>query len=122
MYIIKLKHIAIACVVIDVLSIPKGNTGGHIAHLGGAIFGYIYIKQQKSNNVSTWFSNLLSRIVNSYKTKNTIYKRPKTDRQWGKEKAKNQKEIDSILEKISQSGYESLSKNEKSILFNASKK
>ena len=43
--IIKLKHIAIFCVILDILSIPKGNTGGHIAHLGGALFGYFYIKQ-----------------------------------------------------------------------------
>ena len=61
--IVKLKQIAIVCVVLDILSIPNGNAGGHIAHLGGAIFGYLYIKQlQKGNDLSNSFSNFLSII------------------------------------------------------------
>jgi len=124
--IVKLKHIAIFCVVLDVLSIPKGNAGGHIAHLGGALFGYFYIKQlQKGNDISNGFSNFLNKLVNTFKTKSklkTVHKRPKSDKQFNTEKTEQQKAVDLVLEKISKSGYESLSKEEKVTLFSASKK
>jgi len=123
---VKLKHIAIFSVALDIISIPKGNTGGHIAHIGGAIFGYIYIKQlQKGNDFSTGFSNFFERLVNTFKNKSklkTVHKRAKTDYDFNKEKSAKQKEIDIILEKIANSGYESLSKEEKATLFSASKK
>ena len=124
--IVKLKHIAIFCVVLDVLSIPQGNAGGHIAHLGGALFGYFYIKQlQKGNDISNGFSNFLNKLVNTFKTKSklkTVHKRSKSDKQFNKEKTEQQKAVDLVLEKISKSGYESLSKEEKATLFSASKK
>jgi len=123
---VKLKHIAIFSVALDIISIPKGNTGGHIAHLGGALFGYIYIKQlQKGNDFSTGFSNFLERLVNTFKNKSklkTVHKRAKTDYEFNSGKLAQQKEIDKVLEKISKSGYESLSKEEKATLFSASKK
>ena len=123
---VKLKHIAIFTVALDIISIPKGNTGGHIAHIGGAIFGYIYIKQlQKGNDFSTGFSNFFERLVNTIKNKSklkTVHKRDKTDYEFNSGKSTQQKEIDKVLEKISKSGYESLSKEEKATLFSASKK
>jgi membrane associated rhomboid family serine protease len=123
---VKLKHIAIFTVALDIISIPKGNTGGHIAHIGGAIFGYIYIKQlQKGNDFSTGFSNFFERLVNTFKNKSklkTVHKRDKTDYEFNSGKSTQQKEIDKVLEKISKSGYESLSKEEKATLFSASKK
>jgi membrane associated rhomboid family serine protease len=124
--IVKLKHIAIFCVILDVLSIPQGNAGGHIAHLGGALFGYFYIKQlKKGNDISNGFSNFLNKLVNTFKTKSklkTVHKRPKSDKQFNTEKTEQQKAVDLVLEKISKSGYESLSKEEKATLFSASKK
>ena len=124
--IIKLKHIAIVCVILDVLSIPQGNAGGHIAHLGGALFGYFYIKQlKKGNDISNGFINFLNKLVNTFKTKSklkTVHKRSKSDKQFNKEKTEQQKAVDLVLEKISKSGYESLSKEEKATLFSASKK
>ena len=123
---IKLKHIAIFSVVLDIISIPKGNTGGHIAHIGGALFGYIYIKQmRKGNDFSKGFSSFLERLINTFKPKSklkTVHKRAKSDYDFNKEKSAKQKEIDIILEKIANSGYESLSKEEKATLFSASKK
>ena len=123
---VKLKHIAIFTVVLDIISIPKGNTGGHIAHIGGSIFGYIYIKQlQKGNDFSTGFSNFFEKLVNTFNNKSklkTVHKRAKTDYEFNSEKSAQQIEIDKVLEKISKSGYESLSKEEKAILFSASKK
>jgi len=124
--IVKLKHIAIFSVALDVLSIPKGNAGGHIAHLGGALFGYLYIKQlQKGNDFSIGFTTWLNSLSNLFKPKSklkTVHKRPKTDKQFNTEKSAQQKAVDLVLEKISKSGYESLSKEEKATLFSASKK
>ena len=123
---VKLKYITIFMVALDILSIPKGNAGGHIAHLGGALFGYLYIKQlQKGNDLSINFSNFLERLINTFKTKSNlkkVHKRAKSDYEFNSEKESKQKEIDKILEKIANSGYESLSKEEKATLFNASKK
>jgi len=124
--IVKLKHIAIFSVILDILSIPQGNAGGHIAHLGGALFGYFYIKQlQKGNDISSGFSNFLNKLMNTFKTKRklkTVHKRPKSDKQFNTERTERQKAVDLVLEKISKSGYTSLSKEEKAILFSASKK
>ena len=124
--IVKLKHIAIFSVILDILSIPQGNAGGHIAHLGGALFGYFYIKQlQKGNDISNGFSNFLNKLINTFKTKRklkTVHKRPKSDKQFNTERTERQKAVDLVLEKISKSGYTSLSKEEKAILFSASKK
>ena len=123
---IPLKIIAIVCVILDFLSITSENTGGHIAHLGGAIFGYLYIKQLKKKNTSSNLLKFLIKKLNSIfkrKTKvKTIYKRKNSDYEFNKKRAEHQKKIDNILEKIAKSGYESLNKVEKDLLFTESKK
>lgn len=114
---VKLKWIALFYVVLDFLSIAGPNAGGEIAHLGGALFGFIYIKQmQRGNN---WGDNL----NNLFKPKSKI---KVVSRNSGYQRGKNssnipqQEEIDRILDKISQSGYDSLNKQEKETLFRAS--
>jgi len=75
--------------------------------------------------MSNGFSNILSRLINTFKTKSklkTVHKKSKSDYAFNKTRANQQKEIDIILEKIAKSGYESLSKSEKATLFSASKK
>ena len=123
---IKLKHIAWGFIFLFYINIEGENPGGNIAHLGGALFGYFYIKQlQKGNDISNGFSNFLNKLVNTFKTKSklkTVHKRSKSDKQFNKEKTEQQKAVDLVLEKISKSGYESLSKEEKATLFSASKK
>lgn len=123
---LKLKYIAIFMITMDIISIPKENAGGHIAHLGGAIFGYIFIMQiRKGKDFSIIFSNFLRKLTNTFKPKSilkTVHKRPKSDYEFNSAKAETQKEVDKILEKIANSGYESLTKKEKSTLFSASKK
>ncbi|MBC8464118.1 MAG: rhomboid family intramembrane serine protease [Bacteroidetes bacterium] len=124
---VKLKHIAIFSILLDVLSIPKGNAGGHIAHIGGAIFGFFYIKQlQAGKDWSRSFSQLLDYLANTFTQRKrplkTVHKRSQTDDQWQEKKAQSQKEINRILDKIAQSGYESLNALEKETLFKESKK
>ncbi len=121
---IKLMYFGIAMVVIDILQIPTSNAGGHIAHLGGALIGYIYASQLiKGNDIGFKFEKVWKSVFNFFKPKSemkTVYKARK------KSSAKNnqteQQKIDSILDKISASGYESLTKEEKDILFKAGKK
>jgi membrane associated rhomboid family serine protease len=122
---VKLKYIAIFTIVLDVLSIPSSNSGGHIAHLGGALFGYLYISQYRKGKVITsGFDRFMDNVFALFKPKpkfKVTHKqhRPKTDIEYNKEKAKRQEKINKILEKISKKGYESLTREEKEILFKA---
>lgn len=122
---VKLKYIAAVSVLLDVVFLMDGNAGGHIAHLGGALFGYLYISQlKKGKDISRGFGQMLDGIANWFKPKKNLkvtYKRGETDFEYNKRKATEQKEIDKILEKIAKSGYESLSKHEKEILFRQSR-
>lgn len=123
---IKLKYIAIASVILDLILIPDGNAGGHIAHLGGAFYGFLFARQlSRGKDISIWFNTLISFIVSSFNSRpkmKTVHKTPMTDDQWRENKVQKQNEINQILDKIAQSGYESLTKNEKDILFRESKK
>ncbi len=123
---VKLKYIAIATIVIDLISIASSNAGGHIAHLGGALFGYLYIVQyRKGKDLTRGFNRLLGNLVSFFKPKPGIrveYKRPETDMEYNRRKAEDRKEMDRILEKIARSGYDSLSKKEKDFLFSHSNK
>lgn len=122
---IKLKYIALVFVLIDILSIERGNPGGHIAHLGGAFWGFLYARtllsgKDPARKLNRWFKSLGS--VFSRKPRMRVkYQRgrPLTDEAYNDQRAEMQKEIDRILEKISQRGYESLSSKEKEILFKA---
>jgi membrane associated rhomboid family serine protease len=114
---VRLKYIALVSIIIDLLSITGSNSGGHLAHFGGAIFGFLYIKYIYGKiALPNWLENLF--------TSKTKLKVHYTSRQ--KSASQNtessQEDIDMILDKISKSGYDSLSKKEKDILFKASKK
>lgn len=122
---IKLKYIAIVSVVLDVLLIPSGNAGGHFGHLGGALFGFIYASQLKRGKDMTvdflkplfWLRNLLPSRKKKIKV---VHSKRKTDAEFNEEKVNRQEQVDAILDKIKRSGYDSLSKTEKEILFKAS--
>lgn len=125
---IRLKYIALFFVIIDLISIDKGNSGGHLAHIGGALWGFIYIMLLKSGKdparfLGVWFKALGS--VFKPKTKMRVEyhnQRPVSDEEYNKQRAENQKEMDRILDKISKHGYESLTAREKQILFKMSNK
>jgi len=111
---VKLKWIALVIVILDFIGISGLNAGGEISHLGGALFGFIYIKQlQRGNDWVGFFTGLFKkRSKLSVASKNRSKNAGNTPRQ---------EDIDRILDKISQSGYDSLTKQEKEILFRASK-
>ena len=115
---IRIKYIALFYVASSFFDITGNNSGGEIAHLGGALIGYLYIKQlQNGNNMG----DPIIKILN-------FFHKPKTNKSKNDYSYQNinkeisQDDIDKILDKISESGYSSLSKSEKEKLFNASKK
>ena len=103
---VKLKNLGLFYVILSLIQIPFSNAGGNIAHLGGAIYGLYYAKNY--NTLKSPFDT----IIKGFKKFNVKHK----------SKIDNQVEIDKILDKISKSGYESLSKKEKEILFKNSDK
>lgn len=132
---IKLWHIAVAFVAVNVLSLGSSdNTGGILAHLGGAAYGYIYARQLlKGNDIGIWFEKWMDVVAGWFsktpqrkKTplrtvhKKNMSKATKTTASKSSKSVQQQK-IDAILDKISKSGYESLSKAEKDFLFKAGK-
>lgn len=128
---VKLWQIGVFVVLMDLVQIPiGGNIGGRIAHLGGALLGYVYARQlYKGIDIGEGFSKLLDGMANLFKKKEkkapmkTVYrKRTTSSKQTATyDKQAHQKKIDTILDKISKSGYESLSKAEKDFLFKAGK-
>ncbi len=124
---VKLKYIAIIFVAIDLLSIEKSNPGGHIAHLGGAVWGFMYILALKKGTdmskmfvpIGRFFKKL---FTPKPKLRVSYNNRPISDDEYNAKKAEHQKQIDAILDKISRAGYESLSREEKELLFKESKK
>lgn len=127
---VKLKYIALATVLIDILSIRSGNAGGHIAHLGGALFGFLYAWQLRSGrDMTRGFSRFMDSLFALFKPRPKMkvhYKKPEskpeTDMEYNARRAAEQRTIDQILDKIARSGYEGLTKQEKEILFRSSKK
>ena len=119
-----LDYLAYGLLGFDLIMILAGNNvGGHISHLGGAAFGFLYMKQfEKGNDFLGKFLLKLIPSKNPPKSRRTERpKPPKDDYEFNSQKVDNQKKIDKILDKISRSGYESLSKEEKDFLFKSGK-
>ncbi len=134
---VKLWQIGLFVVLSDLIQIPtSGNAGGLIAHMGGAIFGYLYaIQLKKGNDIGGWFEKLMDGLANMFTPKKksplkTVHKSKTYSKSTAKTtsarakkytKTPNQEQIDAILDKISKSGYDSLTKEEKDFLFKAGK-
>lgn len=134
---VKLKYVVAVLVFLDLIAIAHDiNTGGHFAHLGGAAFGGLFVTQlRQGNDLSEPVNRLFTKIQSFFKTNGApprpkvVYKNVHADRKSRKQKEEKKREdtiqqerVDAILDKIKEQGYESLSKEEKEYLFNASKK
>ena len=124
---VKLRYLAIAFILLDIIQIPYGNAGGHLAHLGGAALGYFYfIRLNQGTDIGLPLEELSNRLLNLFKKQSnlkTVYKNKSNAVSKKKESNEDldQKKIDAILDKISKSGYDSLSQKEKDFLFRAGK-
>lgn len=126
---VKIKYIAAVAVLLSILGADGDNAGGNIAHLGGALIGFIYIKQlQAGINWGLWITVTIDWFKDLFKSKPNVKVTYRGEGKAGSKKPSaptskaSQAEIDIILDKISDRGYESLTKEEKEKLFNASKK
>jgi hypothetical protein len=121
---IKLKYLAIILIIIFIISIAGDNPGGNLAHFGGALFGYLWVTGYKrGNDFISGLTGFLDTFFKFFKRRNlkVTHRRPVDDLEYNKIKLLNQKEIDRILDKISKSGYDKLTKEEKDTLFRMGK-
>jgi len=131
---VKLKYIAIFAFVLDVISISNANSGGHIAHIGGALLGFFFAREwRKGKDITAWVNTATafvkaiftfkkkSRMKVNYKKSNQ-QQRSESRYEYNSRKKEEQEQVDAILDKISRSGYDSLTKAEKDFLFRASGK
>lgn len=127
---IRIIYIAIFAFLLDFLSLSDpSNPGGHVAHIGGALLGYLFaVRYRKGKDITHWVSRTFDRLFGLFKPRK---KRPKmkvrharneTDWEYNQRKQTEQEEINAILDKLKQTGYSGLSPEEKKRLFDASKK
>lgn len=130
---VKLWQVAGILLLLDLVYMPQNNAGGHIAHLGGALFGYFMAREYKNKRVyigafaDRWLDMLRDSLrsrpkmkVAHSRDKKATTNRRKSNRQ--KADGHDQDKLDRILDKISKGGYDSLSKDEKDFLFRMSDK
>lgn len=128
---VKLWHVTGVILILDIMQFSLGNSGGHISHLAGAFFGFMYVKLLRSGTdlskivtaVVDFFTNFFKKPATPFKKVHKNYNKPIVEKPISKivVKDKKQQQIDEILDKISQSGYDSLNKEEKEFLFQAGK-
>lgn len=122
---VKLKYIAIVVVLISFFGITSSNAGGEIAHLGGALYGYLFVVSlRRGKDHTKSFNKLMDKLANMFKPgKLKVKQNPKTsgrkmtDAEYNMSKAKKMDEINRILDKIKTSGYGSLTEEERKSLF-----
>ncbi len=123
---IKIKYIAIAIFVLTSVMDFSVNSGGKLAHIGGALFGYFYtVNLRRGRDPGKWLNRIidfLATIFRPRKKMKVTYKKPVTDYDYNKARMKHQDKINKILEKISKGGYDSLTSEEKDLLFRESQK
>lgn len=127
---LKLWYIGVGIVLLDIAGLFGDNTGGNLAHLGGAALGYFYAKQYlKGHDIGKGFERFMNAIFNMFKSSKTaplrtVHKNKSKVGGYTKgefNQFNHQKKIDVILDKISKSGYDSLTSEEKEFLFRAGK-
>ena len=128
---VRLKYIALILVITDLMMITSGNAGGHISHLGGALGGWLFTSQlQKGRDITAWINKIIDVCTGNW-TSLRANRKPKMKVHYGKyrrhtghntQKKQQNNETDRILDKLKQSGYESLTDEEKKHLFDAGRK
>jgi membrane associated rhomboid family serine protease len=123
---IKIKYMALAIFVLTTVMDFSVNSGGKLAHIGGALFGYLYIvNMRRGRDIGKSFNKMIDYLATIFKPRSKLkitHKRPANEYQYNQMKADHQAKINRILEKISKGGYDSLTKEEKDTLFKESQK
>lgn len=123
---VKIKYIALFTIFLDLLSVTSDNAGGNIAHLGGALVGYLFAERyRKGKDITRFFNRIIDKVVNWFKPSPKLkvtYRRTETDYDYNSRKQSEETELNEILERLKRSGYASLSSDEKKKLFEAGNK
>jgi len=123
---IKIKYMALAIFVLTSVMDFSINSGGKLAHIGGAFFGYLYtLNIRQGRDIGKGFNKLIDFFVTVFKPRKKLkvtHKKASTEYEYNKTREEHQTRINSILEKISKGGYDSLTKEEKETLFKESQK
>jgi len=123
---IKIKYVALAIFILTSFMDFSVNSGGKLAHIGGAFFGFLYILNlRKGRDIGKGFNRIIDFFATIFKPRKKLkvsYKKPVTEYDYNKIKADHQVRINQILDKISKGGYDSLTKEEKEFLFSESQK
>jgi len=123
---IKIKFLALAIFIFTSVMDFSVNSGGKLAHIGGALFGYLYtLNLRKGRDMGRGLNRIIDFFATIFKPRKRIkvtYKKPATEYEYNKIKVEHQEQINKILDKISKGGYDSLTKEEKDILFRESQK
>ncbi len=123
----KIKYIALLIFILTSIADFSVNSGGKLAHIGGALYGYIYaVNYRKGKELGRWLNRLIDNAVTVFRPRKKLkvaYKRKNTDDyEYNRMKAERQTRINAILDKISKGGYDSLTREEKDFLFSESQK
>jgi len=132
--VIRLKWLAIIMVVMDLLSLNGSNAGGSVAHIGGSVAGLFFgLGLRNNKNMTRWLNPILNGLANMFKPKpkmRVTYQHPKSekattnpdpDQEYRDRKKADADRLDSILDKIKKSGYDTLSSEDKRFLFESSR-
>jgi membrane associated rhomboid family serine protease len=123
---IKIKYLALAIFILTSIMDFSVNSGGKLAHIGGALFGFLYtFNLRRGRDFGKGLNKIIDFLVTLFKPRKKIrvtYKKPTNDYEYNKTKVDHQERINKILEKISKGGYDSLTKEEKDLLFSESQK
>jgi membrane associated rhomboid family serine protease len=121
---VKLKYVAIITFLISLLGVTGNNSGGELAHLGGALLGFWFARRIRSGkDITKQFNLLIDKTISLFERKPKKFNvtgHPKTDRTYRHEEHNHEEELNRILDKIKRSGYGSLSSDEKKTLFDRS--
>lgn len=123
---VKIIWVAIVILVLTSFMDFSVNSGGKLAHIGGAIYGYLFtVNLKKGKDIGAWMNKIIDSLVTLFSPRPKVrikYKKPRTDYEYNSYKVEHQEQINKILDKISKGGYDSLTKEEKELLFRESQK
>jgi membrane associated rhomboid family serine protease len=123
---VKINYIALVIFILTSVLDFSVNSGGKLAHIGGALFGYLYtLSYRQGRDIGKWFNKIIDSAATIFKPKKKLkvtYKKPSDEYEYNRIKAEHQASINKILDKISKGGYDSLTRSEKELLFKESQK
>jgi membrane associated rhomboid family serine protease len=123
---IKIKYVALAIFILTSVMDFSVNSGGKLAHIGGALFGYVYtVNLRRGRDLGKGINKTIDFLATLFKPRRKLrvtYKKRSTDYEYNKARIDHQEKINKILDKISKGGYDSLTKEEKDLLFSESQK